>query len=395
MTPSAAGPLVRRPSRDVDPAELAADPHPVLADLRRSTPVCWVPSLQGWLVTSRRAVLQVLEDPAAFTVDDPRFTTAAVVGPSMLSRDGDEHRRHRRPFVPAFRPALVDRVHDAALHRLAAELVAPWRADGTAEIRTALAGPFAVAAVTGILGLREVTTEQLLGWYRTIVGAVTALSDGRDSGEVNAGRAAAEDLAAAVAEAVRGPDGLLAAAAGAGLDPDEVASNAAVILFGGIETVEGMVANAVLHVFSAADPRPDPDDDAAVAAAVEESLRLEPAAARVDRYATRDVVLDGVTVPAGDLVIASLSAANRDPDGLADPDAYYPDRHLADPPPPRGLAFAAGPHGCLAATLARRQAQVALRALLELPAPRLDAAASTPVRGLVFRKPDRVVLRWG
>ena len=72
------------------------------------------------------------------------------------------------------------------------------------------------------------------------------------------------------------------------LDPGEVVSNAAVIMFGGIETTEGMILNAVWYLLH----RPDlfaavVDDPGLVPAAVEESLRLEPAAAVVDRYATR------------------------------------------------------------------------------------------------------------
>ena len=45
-----------------------------------------------------------MRDAATFTVDDPRFSTAQVIGPSMLSLDGAEHARHRAPFVAPFRP---------------------------------------------------------------------------------------------------------------------------------------------------------------------------------------------------------------------------------------------------------------------------------------------------
>lgn len=79
--------------------QLTEDPHPVLARLRAEEPVSWLPALGGWLVTRRGLVEQVLRDPDGFTVDDPRFTTARVVGPSMLSLDGPEHRRHRDPFA--------------------------------------------------------------------------------------------------------------------------------------------------------------------------------------------------------------------------------------------------------------------------------------------------------
>jgi cytochrome P450 len=75
--------------------QLEADPHPALAALR---PIGWVDALDGWVVASRDVALAVLRDPETFTVDDPRFSTAQVVGPSMLSLDGAAHKSHRDPF---------------------------------------------------------------------------------------------------------------------------------------------------------------------------------------------------------------------------------------------------------------------------------------------------------
>ncbi len=79
--------------------ELEADPHPFLARLREREPVSWLPALSCWLVTDRELSLQVMRDPETFTVDDPRFSTGQVVGPSMLTLDGAEHARHRDPFA--------------------------------------------------------------------------------------------------------------------------------------------------------------------------------------------------------------------------------------------------------------------------------------------------------
>ncbi|MGH8921050.1 MAG: cytochrome P450, partial [Actinomycetes bacterium] len=118
-------------------AELAEDPHPVLARLRARSPVAHVPELGGWLVTGREAAVTVLHDPGTFTVDDPRFSTAQVVGTSMLSTDGAEHARHREPFATSFRPRRVQDHHSAAV-----ELEVDRRLDritasptGTAELR--------------------------------------------------------------------------------------------------------------------------------------------------------------------------------------------------------------------------------------------------------------------
>ena len=71
-------------------------------------------------------------------------------------------------------------------------------------------------------------------------------------------------------------------------------------MFGGIETTEGMIANAAWHLLGHRDQldlvRADPG---LLPQAIEESLRLEPAAAVVDRYATRDVELGGAAVSPG------------------------------------------------------------------------------------------------
>jgi cytochrome P450 len=408
------------PGAGVTLAELARDPHPVHARLREVAPVCWVPALDGWLVTRRDLVLQVLVDPGAFTVQDERFSTAQVVGPSMLSLDGPEHRRHRRPFVAGFRGADARTAQRALVVGLAAELVAAGERRGRLEVRTEVAGPLATGVMAAVLGLPDVGMARLAGWYQAIVGSVSGISAGHPP--TDAGVAAFGELSAAVLAALdaadpplrrsctkRPPAGastptgsvLAPAAREAELTPAELVSNAAVVMFGGIETTEATTATAVLHLLS--DPewlqqaRERPD---VVQRAVEESLRLEPAAVRVDRYATADTVLAGQPIRRRDLVIASLAAANRDPASWPDPDRYDPgrfdpERHASGRSTSADqLAFAHGPHACLAADLARWQAVAVLRELLRLPDLRLDPGRCDPPRGLVFRKPDRVAVTW-
>src|SRR4051794_26140166 len=84
-------------------ADLQGDPPAPLARLREREPVSWLPALDGWLVTRRDLALEAMRDAERFTVHDPRFTTAQVVGESMLSLDGAEHARHRGPCVAPLR----------------------------------------------------------------------------------------------------------------------------------------------------------------------------------------------------------------------------------------------------------------------------------------------------
>jgi cytochrome P450 len=382
-------------------ADLEGDPHPVLAGLRAAAPVAWVPVLGAWLVTGYDLAVAVLRDARTFTVDDPRFSTAQVVGPSMLSLDGASHARHRGPFNRPFR-------HDEVYARLAAftraetgRLVSAIEPHGAAELRRAVAGPLAVAVMAEVLGLGQADPGTILTWYDGIVAAVQA--EGAAGGRVDGGPAGGADvvsaggtaafgeLAASLRAAIARGGSLLAEVTGP-LAEEEAISNAAVLMFGGIETTEGMIANALLHLLSSpAQLAPVLADPGLVPAAVEESLRLEPAAAVVDRYATAGTRLGGADIRAGDQVTVSIAGANRDPAVFADPDVFDVRRANAG----RHLAFAHGPHFCLGAHLARLEAQVAVGTLLaRLPRLRLDPGYPSAPRGLVFRKPPALRVRW-
>ncbi|MDQ6729137.1 MAG: cytochrome P450 [Actinomycetota bacterium] len=374
-------------------AQLDNDPHAALAQLREHEPVSWLPALDGWLVTRHGLVVAALRDPIAFTVDDPRFTTSRVVGPSMLSLDGPEHARHRSPFVGPFRPREVGERFVTSVTKEAARLVGQLvRRDG-GELRRGFAGPLSATTVARALGLRGDETPTLLGWYDAIVGSVNGMSAGDPP--THAGAKAYAALAARLTETIAADSAsvslLAAAAADSGLTTAQLCANAAILLFGGIETTEGMIANALAMLLARPDglarARADP---AALEAAIEESLRLEPASAALDRYAAADTQLGGVTIARGELVRLSLSAANRDPAVFADPDAYDLSRTV------RGhLAFAQGPHVCVGVHLARLEARVGLGVLLtQLPRLRLDPSGEHAISGLVFRKPARLDCLW-
>jgi cytochrome P450 len=369
-------------------AELEDDPHPILARLRATAPVAWLPALDGWLVTRYDLAVRVMRDPRLFTVDDPRFSTARVIGRSMLSTDGAEHARHRDPFAQPFRPAEVRDRFEAFVEALAGELVAAIEPHGQAELRSTVAGPLAVGVVAEALGLEDVPADTVLSWYGAIVEAVSDVTAGRPAGAAGA-RAfdALRDNVERTIAARRTPSILVDAVRT--LRSGEVVSNAAVLMFGGIDTTAGMITNAVRHVLAHPEAR-EPARGDGIGTVIEESLRLEPTAAVVDRYATRDVELGGAAIRRGDLVVVSIAGANRDPAVFADPDRFDPHRANAR----LNLAFAQGPHFCLGAQLARGETRIVLRGLLELPGLRLDPAHPHAPRGLVFRRPEQLHVRW-
>ncbi len=371
---------------DASLAELDAHHHRLLASLRAEGPVALLAAMNGWVVLTRDLAADVMRDPVTFTVDDQRFSTAQVVGPSMLSLDGVEHRRHREPFANALRPSEVARRDTEPTTAHARRLVESLRPHRSAELRRELAGPLAVSVAADSLGLYDVPTDDLLGWYDAIVAAVDGVAAGGAVSE--RGAAAFDSLAGALRRAAAEPGTLLHDVSTV-LNDRELVSNAAVFLFGGIETSEGMTANVLHHLLvhpaQLALVRADPT----LVEAAEESLRLEPAAARVDRYATCDIELGGRRIAAGDLVIVSLAAANRDPAHFDEPDEFRVQRQNSR----NHLAFAQGPHLCIGATLARVETRAAVHAVLELLD---DVRLTEPVTttGVIFRKPVALNATW-
>ncbi len=267
-------------------------------------------------------------------MDDPRFTTGVIVGESMLSTDGPRHTHHRLPWATLLRSHETRRRATESIDRLAGELV-----DGmaelttrTADLRTSLTGPLAVGVMNEILGLGAEPAD-LSDWYQHIVAGVTSLTEHGRRSRLGGGRDAAGCPMPSTLPTCRRVT----------QTRREIASNAAVVLFGGIETVDGSIANLFWHLLT----NPIAYEDclgrpSAIDGAIEESFRLEPAASRVDRYATEATTVDGIEIPRGALVVVSIRDANRDPTVFADPDRFDPFRTNAS----RHLAFARGPHAC-------------------------------------------------
>ena len=370
--------------------DLTADPYPVLANLRANEPVSWVPALDAWFITRRDLAIIAMRDAETFTVDDPRFTTAAILGDSMLNKDGAEHQRHRSPFTSAFRVPVLREKFDDFLAAQSNSLIESFAERGEAELRTELAGPLAVNTITEFLGLQDVTAEEVLSWYTRIAEAIVDLTLGGDVSDAN--RLAVDEVYRRVSQSLATSDDSLLhdIRDQALLRPEEVTPAAVVIMFGAIETAEGMTANALWHLLS----HPEAlarvrADRTLVGAVVEESLRMEPAAAVVDRYTTTDVEIGGVTIPAGDLVTISLLGANRDPENFEQPDDFNIDRTNSR----QHVTFVQGPHGCLGLHLTRMETHAAINALLDrFDNIDLDESQTDAPSGLIFRKPARLTV---
>ncbi|NUK27806.1 cytochrome P450 [Streptomyces lunaelactis] len=164
------------------------------------------------------------------------------------------------------------------------------------------------------------------------------------------------------------------------------------MLVAGYETVAALIASTLLVLLDTpAAYRAVTQDPSLVPAAIDEIARMEgPVAFGVTRYTTTDITIAGTGIPAGQRVLLSLGAADRDPDRWSHPDEFDLAR-----PAGHTLAFCHGPHYCLGAHVARLEARTALAAcarrlpLLELA----ERADGIPRQGGIFQGPARLLVR--
>src|SRR5262249_29440424 len=146
------------------------------------------------------------------------------------------------------------------------------------------------------------------------------------------------------------------------LSEDELVAMLGILLIAGYETTVNLIATGTLlllgHPDQLARLREDP---ALIDSAVEELLRLAtPVDVATERYAREEVEIAGGTIPRGALVLVAIVSANADAARFLEPERMDVSRTEN-----RHLAFGLGPHYCLGAPLARMEAHVALKALIE------------------------------
>jgi hypothetical protein len=403
------------PGLTFDPSDAAVlrDPHRVLGQLRHTEPVHWSRSLSGWVVTSYTLVNEMVMNPDPFSADrlggmgarlpEPQRTTVAEVmrwlGLWMVFRDPPDHTRIRRHLSKVVSPQVLKQ-----------------QAQAIEEITTVLLDdltpgePFDFYRQFG-LKLPGFVTMDLLGVPRERLAEVKGWSDdmmvfiGSSRGVQNkyerarhGAHSMAELFRELIAERRAEPrDDVLSTLIASQVDDsvlseDELVGSMMMIANGAQETTAHLMSNALI----ALDSRPEASqalraDPGLMTTAIDEFLRYDGPVLSTARLVARDTELGGVPLAAGDRIFAILIAANRDPDAFDDPEDLVLDRS-----PNRHVAFSKGAHFCLGAPLARLEAEIALRRILERfqTIEIAEPLAQIPwTNSMVARGPTRMPLR--
>jgi cytochrome P450 len=389
-----------------DPANLP-DPYPVLAGLREASPFAEFDD--AFVVVGRHADCSaVLRHPSASSERDKSLLASASARrgrdrPSFLSLDPPDHTRLRRLVSKAFTPRTVARL-EPRIRAITDQLLSGAAAAGQLEVVSQLAYPLPVRIISELLGVPVEDHPRFAGWSARLAHSLQpdfGLDPAAAKARAEAAAVAGDEFAVYFREliAIRRarPAGdllsemIAAEDEGERLTEDELIATCVLLLVAGHETTVGLISNGILallrHPGQLALLRKDPG---LAAGAVEETLRYDAPVQMTARVARGVMHIGPVTAPDGALILLLLAAAGRDPRVFKDPDKF--DIRRGGSP---HLAFAAGPHFCLGAPLARLEAAIALESFARrIQRPALDADSLDYKPNLNLRGPDRLVVEF-
>jgi len=359
-------------------AEVMADPANGHQELLNRCPVHRCDQFQPPFYTISRYhdVETTLRDIETFSSQygqGPRFTQ-----PQGMLCDPPQHTWMRKLVQQAFTPRAMDALRPQ-VEALTRQLIDEIQAGPDAfDLHDDFAFPLPVIIIAGLLGVPTADLEQFKHWSDIQVAAMGSA----DPSQYEAEQARffgymlnhLRDRRSAIERGADIPDDLLTLIAGA-RDPDrqflseaDAQSVLMQLLVGGNETTTSLITNLLWRLLEVPERwQTLIGEPSLVDAAIEESLRFDPPVLGLYRNTTRDVTLHGVTIPSGSKVYINYAAANRDAAVFPEPDRFDLRR-----PAKRHMSFGLGTHFCLGAPMARLEAEIALRALIErLPELRL------------------------
>lgn len=343
-------------------AEMIADPYPGYHRLRAQAPVYWHQTLDSWLLTRFSDCQDVLHDSRRFAADFRRIgmpTPDTLLSLQTLDPPEQTPLRHlglntlRAQDVDSFAAELAV-VADTELAKLAGQ--------GEFDFVQDFSDRFALAAMTRLLGVRGPEEDET--FHQLNKDLDRSMDAGFDPDAEAAGIRARAQFNALVESWLANPPerGVIAYLAEheaeAGVPRDVLVNSIRAFFHAGFEVPSRFLSNAVDALLSHPEAFAALREGAPTGPAVEELIRFVGPVHALSRACTQDTVIGGTTIRRGDIVVALIGAADRDPEQFPDPDALRLDR---DPNP--HLGFGRGSHSCLGSMIARAEAGAVLSAV--------------------------------
>ena len=338
--------------------------------------------INAWIVTGYNLVEEglhsnLLNASERMTVAASHFSTeeqsqyseiVSVLNSWIVFQDPPNHTRLRRLISKSFTPRTVAAL-EPDIEGLVEELLDEAQKDESFDLVSQFSFHLPAAVICLLLGIPQEMKTSLKRWADGIAGfSANARVTSEQAAHANAMAIEAKNYLFSLFAEIRKNPGenllsklLLVEDEAQLFTDDELFVMSIQLFFAGFETTEGLIGNMVLALAQnpeeAAKLRINP---ALIESTVDEALRYDSSILKQSRVASVDTTIGREFIKKGDYIHLMIAAANRDPERFSSPNAFEITRNDQG-----HLSFGHGIHFCIGAPLARLEAKIAIKHLLQ------------------------------
>jgi cytochrome P450 len=371
------------------------DPFPIWDELRQKCPIAHTERFMGVYLPTRYA------DVRAIAYDTEHFSSHKVVvregdpprgGAPPITTDPPKHAGAKAVLLPAFTPEAIER-HASKTRAICRKLVDRIVGKPSCDAALDYAQEIPVRVMAHLIGVPEEDGERFRTWIHEVLELGVT-----DNEVLHRANDEMTDYFRAAADKRRDAPGddlishlLKARINGNPLSDNHFFGTLRLLLVAGIDTTWSAIGACLWHLASHdADRRRLIAEPELLPTAVEEFLRAY-SPVTMAREIVKETRINGTTLQAGEMVLLSFPAANRDPAVFSDADRVVIDRRQN-----RHAAFGLGIHRCIGSNLARMEIRTALEQwLARIPEFRLDPNAAVRWSEGTVRGPRRIPILLG
>lgn len=393
--------------------EYFQNPYPIFNDFLANAPVFWNEKMAAWIVSPYGEVEAGLHNEklnagermskaAAHFSDEDKAKYSVILetlGNWLVFQDPPQHTRLRKLVSKSFTPRTVAAL-ESKIEIIVSDLLDSALKEEEFDLVAKLSFQLPAIVICELLGIPLERAWDVKRWSDGAAGfSAAAQVSHEEANYANEMAIEASDyLLTLFSQLRKSPQDNLLSKLLAHKESEEGLTDAELVgltinlFFAGFETTEGLIGNAVLALAAHPDQLAKVREDSnLIENVVEEVLRFDSSILKQSRVASESLEIAGTKISKGDYIHFMIAAANRDPDRFRNPNTF--DIFRTD----QGhVSFGHGIHFCIGAPLARLEARIALRQLLER-LPNLELLTNAPVFPELFavRKPLKLLIKSG
>ena len=384
--------MFKAPNYEIDLNSFWKNPYPILKEMRKNNPICYVPQLKSTLFTKRNSIADNEKRIDIFSSYQPGGLMTTLMGENMMRKDGYMHLKEKQSIRPSISPKTVKNVWKDQFIKNTELILKKMKDKNRGDIVKDFAMPVSAEALKTVTGLSNMDFREM---DRVSQGMIDGIANIQGDKNIEANcndctQSIDQHISEIFPRLKRYPNkSLISVQYEAGLTETQNRANVKLAISGGQNEPRDAIAGTIWALLTHQDQLDlILNNKYSWLNAFEEYSRWMSPIGMSPRRITKDIIIENIQFEKDERIFFMFGSGNRDEEIFDNPEEYNITRKLN-----ASLAFGAGPHFCAGAWISRCLiGEVALPLLFEyFPNIKLDFSSNeVSFVGWAFRGPIEV-----